>query len=161
MIVNYDKVIEEEVPMFKKSVEDALAFIKAKYPHLCFCGLTINLKSFVAGSNFRASKSKGWSVNVSPEYKFHLYNRKNCGFTTPSSGIKIPIEVDATRILIHELTHYAQGVLGGGVYSEIDTTKNEIEYFRVYHPEIYAKLRKTAKPQLKIKTNLEKIYETK
>jgi hypothetical protein len=103
-----------------------------------------------------------------------LYDRKNCELTTPKDGIDVPIELEATITIIHELTHYAQGVLGKGVYSEVDTTKNSIEYLQMYHPDIIKKLiksegkvyrrgylvkNKTKRVKPPVKTILEKLYE--
>lgn len=124
---------------------------------LCYCGLKINLSSYGGGSNFKPSKRTGWRIKVSNRHKMHFYDRNSCGLTTPKGGIPVPVELDATITLIHELTHYAQGVFGNGIYSEIDTTKNSIEYLEMYHPDIHKKLVKTKSNRVK-KTTLEKLF---
>ncbi|MBK7362683.1 MAG: hypothetical protein IPJ01_10345 [Micavibrio sp.] len=174
MNINYDKVSEEEVPMYKLAMDKALAYMKYKYPELCYCGLKINLSSYGGGSNFTPSNKDGWKIKISNRHILYFYDRKNCGLTTPKNGIEVPVEVDSVITIIHELTHYAQGVLGSRIYSEIDTTKNSIEYLQMYHPDIHSKLvksegkvyrrgylvkNKTKRVKQPLKTNLEKLYE--
>lgn len=157
MQVDYSKVREEELPMFQTAMAKAMAYMEQKYPLLCYCGLKVNLSSYKGQAHFNPHKQKGWSVKIHNRFKLYLYDRKNCGLKHPKGGIPIPLELETIITIIHELTHYAQGVLGKGVYSEIDTTKNSIEYLVMYHPEIYKKLIKTKKPKIVRATPLEKI----
>jgi len=160
MQVDYSKVIEEELPIYKKALANAFDYIRDKYPTLCFCGLKINLSSYIGQSHFRHCDKRGWSIKVHNRYKLYLYDRKNCGLKHPKGGITVSLELEATITLIHELTHYAQGVLGKRMYNEIDTTKNSIEYLKMYHPDIHRKLIKTNKPKVVRATPLEKIIAT-
>jgi hypothetical protein len=157
MQIDYTKVTEEETPIYKKALANAFDYIRDKYPTLCFCGLKINLSSYIGQSHFRHCDKRGWSIKVHNRFKLYLYDRKNCGLKHPKGGITVSLELEATITLIHELTHYAQGVLGGGTYSEIDTTKNSIEYLLMHHPDIHRKLIKTKKPKIVRATPLEKI----
>ena len=142
MQVDYSKVTEEELPTYNRAMANAMAYMNKKYPQLCYCGLKVKLSSYDGQAHFHP---KDWSIKIHSRHILHFYTRKNCGLTTPRKGIEVPIELEATITIIHELTHYAQGVLGKRVYSEIDTTKNSIEYLLMYHPDIYKKLVKSDK----------------
>ncbi len=160
MIINYDKVIEQDIPIYERAMANAVAFIKYKYPTICFCGLKVYLFSRKGRSTFSAWKKQGWRIKIHGRFKVHFYNRKSCGLTTPTGGIEVPLELAVTSTIIHELTHYAQALYSPvkiqkikkgtvlkkwefGTFTEIDTTKNEIEHLKMYHPEVYKKLIKT------------------
>lgn len=168
MNINYSKVAEQDIPMYERAMVNALAYMKYKYPYLCYCGLKVELHSCNGGSYFYPSKKNGFRVKIHNRFKLHLYGRKGCGLTTPKKGIEVEPYVDAVITIIHELTHYAQAVYGEikgikpfdykfGTFTEIDTTKNSIEYLKEFHPDIYAKLIKT-ETDYPVPTYLEKLF---
>jgi hypothetical protein len=168
MNINYSKVAEQDIPMYEKAMVNALAYMKYKYPTLCYCGLNVELHSCDGGSHFNPYHKKGWKIKIHNRFKLYLYGRKSCGLTTPRGGIEVSAYVDAVITIIHELTHYAQAVYGEingnklfdykfGTFSEIDTTKNSIEYLKEFHPDIHAKLIKT-ETDYPVPTYLEKLF---
>ena len=48
-------------------------------------------------------------------------------------------EIQMACALIHELTHHAQYELGLPT-GELETTRNELEYLKEFHPEYHAKM---------------------
>ena len=168
MNINYSKVAEQDIPMYERAMVNALGFMKYKYPYLCYCGLKVELHSCNGGSYFYPCKKNGFRVKIHNRFKLHLYGRKGCGLTTPKKGIEVEPYVDAVITIIHELTHYAQAVYGEikgikpfdykfGTFTEIDTTKNSIEYLKEFHPDIHAKLIKT-ETDYPVPTYLEKLF---
>lgn len=65
------------------------------------------------------------------------YRRKRVGMY--ADNIVVDFELAFTLRLIHELTHYVQ-FLQGRILSEVETTRNEIEYVKTFHEMYYKKL---------------------
>jgi len=69
---------------------------------------------------------------------WYTYKRKTIGLTADclQCGIQPSIEFQ----LIHELTHIVQYIENRNM-SEVETTRNEIEYAKKYYPDLYNKLK--------------------
>ncbi|MFO0963301.1 MAG: hypothetical protein U0625_10415 [Phycisphaerales bacterium] len=75
--------------------------------------------------------------------RWHTYRRARARFATPRGGLELPVRILATAVLIHEYTHALQHGIGGGdkrLFSEVETTGNEIEFIRRAAPEAFAQL---------------------
>lgn len=75
--------------------------------------------------------------------RWHVYRRVRAGLVTPRSGIEMDLHLLARLVLVHELTHAIQhGACGGPRrrYSEVETTRNEIEFLLRARPEAHARL---------------------
>ena len=99
-------------------------------------------------STFRAPRdgSPG-SITVSlprgGSVRWHVYRRVRAGLVTPREGIEMDLATFARLVLVHELTHALQhGTCGGPRrrYSEVETTRNEVECLRRLMPEACGRL---------------------
>jgi len=69
----------------------------------------------------------------------YLYKKKTAGLTVPDGGLKIGWKQALTSDLIHELTHAVQ-FKQGRKYSEVETTRNQIEHLKQTNEFWYNKL---------------------
>jgi hypothetical protein len=137
MIINYNKGIPKwALPKIMESIKLGTEWITKKYPHIDFSKAIVNFSITRNGSNFW---SKNGIVNVKVGHKIQYYIRHTVGLTTPRTGLNVGYVIATTSHLIHELTHYVQGV-EGRKFSEIETTQNEIDFLREYDPYWYEKL---------------------
>ena len=74
-------------------------------------------------------------VQIDMRNMLYLYDMKSLKIkeTTRFVGWRIQTEC----ALIHEMTHHLQYELGRRKGSELETTKNELEYLKKYYPEHY------------------------
>jgi len=74
---------------------------------------------------------------------WNTYRRVGARLSTPPGGLVLPLRTYLELVLVHEYTHALQhglGVSAKRAYSEVETTRNEIEYARRHAPEVYARL---------------------
>lgn len=121
----------------EKAIPKASAFIKAKYPHINIDEAKINFSHTRNSSNYvHAYEGATEFINIATHGEIRMYEKVTCGLTTPHEGLNVGIELQIITALIHELTHYIQGV-EKRVYSEVETTRNEIEYLKQNEPFWY------------------------
>lgn len=125
-----------KIKIINNAIPKATEFIKAKYPHICFCTVPIIFSASRHGSNFWHEPIR---VNISTHGELHLYEKVTVGKTTPKGGLLIGTEIQIICSLIHELTHFVQ-LTEKRVASEVETTKNEIEYLQKNEPFWYGRL---------------------
>jgi hypothetical protein len=70
--------------------------------------------------------------------KWWTYKKKTVGLY--ADGIYIDLIASLSTQLVHEMTHHIQNC-EERKYSEVETTKNEIEWMRVHRPDEYSKLK--------------------
>lgn len=63
---------------------------------------------------------------------WHTYDRKTVGVT--ADRLSVGYELGTAIVVVHELTHHVQN-REGRRYSEVETTKNEIEFMSQVDPE--------------------------
>ncbi len=130
-------------------LDRALVWMAAKYPTIDFHKSECIFSAGYSRSRyFRNEVSNGKylapNVCISTRATLGLYNK-------PSLGIKrqwvfVGSDVQIVCALIHELTHHVQYEMNERKGNELDTTANELEYLKEYHPNFYAKF---LKPQRK------------
>ena len=127
--------------VFKEAFHVALKFIIEKYGNLNW---DVEIK---LSNTCRFSKHAYWRKRDRPciiringrRRKWYSYNRKTVG--AMANGIPISQKTAYTLSLIHELTHHVQ-YLQERQFSEVETTRNEIEFVSINHPDIFNKLTK-------------------
>ena len=87
--------------------------------------------------------NKNGNVAIAVRHKLHLYNKQTVGLTTPKQGLAVGYVIGTTCAIIHELTHYIQG-MEGRKFSEVETTQNEIDYLKEKDPYWYSRLVKSS-----------------
>ena len=99
----------------------------------------INWSTTCRFSYFRKVRdSKGRLIRIDMERRFWLtYKRKTIGVY--ANQIRCTEKESLALQLTHELTHYIQ-YLQGRRYSEVETTRNELEYAKQHFPYLYEKL---------------------
>lgn len=135
------KLVENAIPK-------AMEFIRNKYPTINFDDVPITFSSTRNGSNYlppstyeyrtEINNSTG-GINIATHGKLHLYKKVTIGLTTPHGGLLVGCELQVITSLIHELTHFVQGI-EKRLYSEVETTTNEIEYLKLHEPFWYGRL---------------------
>jgi len=132
----------------REALNDAVAFLAERYgldaqQRKTLANVPIRWRRGGRRSTFRAPRdgSPG-SITVSlPRgslVRWHAYRRVRAGWATPRSGVTMDLAMLARLVLVHELTHALQhGTCGGPRrrYSEVETTRNEIEFLRRHQPE--------------------------
>lgn len=127
-----------------KHFEIALSWIEKRYPE--FKGAIRNYPLKVMIGTYHNSDYTGVGIdnpipiiNIKVGTLLVLYNRKSVTLTTPEQGLNVTVHISLMCAYIHELTHHIQ-FLQGRRYSEVETTMNEINYLKEFHPEVISKL---------------------
>ena len=137
--------LAEKIPVL---IEDAINWMQAKYPSVDF-----STTEFIFSASYRRSRyfrnEKLGSVYSAPNTcistkdKMFLYDMKTLNIskllTTKGKGLVVGSEIQIVRALIHELTHHAQYELNLPK-GELETTRNELDYFKQHHPHFYHKM---------------------
>lgn len=123
-------------------VETAISWLQIKYPTVDFSAV-----EFIVSGN--AKRSRYWR-NAQPDSKYvapnafigtreylGLYNMKSLNIK--KTWLLVGREVQTMCALIHELTHHAQYELEMP-RGELETTRNELEYLKQFHPEYHNKM---------------------
>jgi hypothetical protein len=140
-------------------IQKAVSWLQAKYPSVDF-----TTTEYIFSGNYTRSRyyrnevecGKYLAPNtcISTTDCLRLYNKKSLNVSKKAiRGFTINREVNILCSLVHELTHHAQYELNLN-RGELETTKNELEYLKEFHPDIYNKCIKPEK-----KTYLEKFLE--
>jgi len=127
--------------LVEKAIPKALEFMQAKYPQINFNEAVVRFSSTRNGSNYyhaSVNNATGF-INISTRDKIYLYKRVSVKLTAPHGGLLVGCELQVVSALIHELTHYVQGI-EKRLFSEVETTINEIEYLKNNEPFWYSKL---------------------
>lgn len=127
----------------ERSLSKALSFMREKYPDVNFHVDYI----FGGGSRSRYFRNDN-SGNFNGKYKTPtvFISCRTRWITYKKASLKVyadfsvGVELQILLALIHELTHHAQYELGRLKGSEVETTKNELEYCEKYEPKTYKKL---------------------
>jgi len=89
------------------------------------------------GYKYTSNRDKPIRIQTNREV-WHTYKRKTIGLTADCLSCEIQPNIELQ--LIHELTHIIQYIEGRNM-SEVETTRNEIEYANKYYPDLYNKLK--------------------
>lgn len=127
------------------SIELAKQFLESQYPDKrCFKPYEEIRYIFGKGTRaryFRNSKTfDPPTVYINYTYMLYLYTKKTLKLDAGENGVYAGREVCVQCSLVHELTHHLQYEFGWNK-GELETTKNEIEFLRQYHPDIHKKLK--------------------
>ena len=109
-------------------------------------------------------------IVISCHSTWHTYKRKTIGLY--ANLILCKVEENLHLVLVHEMTHYIQHANSSfnveqTIFSEIETTQNEIEYAKEHYPHLYKKLskfpikKKKEKKVITIDENIIKLEEKK
>jgi len=131
--------LAEQIPGM---IEKAISWLQTKYPTADFS----TVEFIISGD---AKRSRYWR-NAQPDSKYVAPNafigtREHLGlYDMKSLNIKkrwllVGREVQTMCALIHELTHHAQYELEMP-RGELETTRNELEYLKEFHPEYHSKM---------------------
>ncbi len=138
-------IIRKSVPKYVlKKLEDilleGLLFMEDAYPEVSFNQVRVIV-------TYNASRSRyyrnDYDEHLSPTVLLNIrdnifiYNMKS--LKIKSTFAKAPFFVSGISSLIHELTHHVQ-YEKGLPKGELLTTKNELEYLKVFHPDIHKQL---------------------
>lgn len=145
-----ENITKRERQVAKRATARAKIFIKEKYPNLSLKGLVVN---FIKNEEKRGSRDTAFHyalpgknpyIDVNVIQIFHIYKLKNCGYwlKETSEDLQPSMFINIACSLIHEITHFHQYKQGRKVLNEIETTLNEVEYLRRYHPAVYKRLKK-------------------
>lgn len=127
MIINYNKGLPKWVkPKIEESILKAYEWMIKKYPHIDFSKVKMNMSMTRRRSLYYHSDG---SIEISVRPTLHLYKKKTVGLTTPPKGLNVGYVLGTTMGIIHELTHYAQGI-ENRTMSEVETTQNEVDYLK-------------------------------
>lgn len=118
------------------AIPKAIAFITEKYPHISLAEVRLNFSTTRNGSRYYHADG---SINIRCSDKMFLYRKATCGLTTPPQGLLIGCEINTACAIIHEITHYIQGI-EKRKFSEVETTQNEIDYLKQHEPFWYNRL---------------------
>jgi hypothetical protein len=140
-------IFNQGLPKGKKKIVEraivkAMVFIKNRYPHICFDDVPVRFSNTRHGSNFwlpESAENGMGEINIETHGKLILYKKVTAGLTTPHGGLLVGCELQVITSVIHELTHFVQGV-EKRLYSEVETTANEIQYLKENEPFWYSKL---------------------
>lgn len=141
MTITYNKSIPQWAkPKIDTALTSALLWLKKKYPHIDFHAVQLNFSVTRNGSLYYSENGK---VAIALRHKLHLYSKQTVGLTTPKEGLNVGYVIGTTCAIIHELTHYVQGIEGRR-FSEVETTQNEIDYIKEVDLYWYEQLVKTS-----------------
>ena len=141
MIITYNKSIPQWCrPKIDIAITSALQWLRQKYPAIDFDKAQLNISMTRNRSLYYCQNG---NVAIKVRHKLHLYNKQTVGLTTPKEGLAVGYIIGTTCAIIHELTHYVQGI-EGRKFSEVETTMNEIDYLKETDPYWYDRLIKTS-----------------
>ena len=135
--------IAERIPAL---IDEAATWMQKKYPTVDF-----TTTEFIFSGNYNRSryfrnelnkelgvgKYLAPNVCISTRAWLMLYNMKT--LCLKKTKLFVGSEIQMVCALIHELTHHAQHELGLPI-GELETTKNELDYLKEFHPEYHAKM---------------------
>lgn len=123
-----------------QAVLNAVKFFEDYYPKFSmskFDGITVKLSKTCSFAYY--DETKGVIRIDQNRLLWHTYIRKTVGVY--AFNIKhVDLIASITVQLIHEMTHHIQHC-EDRKFSEVETTKNEIEWMRVHRPQFHAKLK--------------------
>ena len=140
-----DQFIPNRMPKYMKmAIHDAIPkafdFIRSKYGDK-FDDVIMVFQPYATRSRYYSNATTPhpkWGskpvVTISCKSILHLYEKKSIGDYKTEINVGSKIQIACS--LIHELTHHAQ-YLERRIYSEVETTKNELEFIRIQHPDWY------------------------
>lgn len=148
MTITYNKGIPQWCrPKIDTALTSALQWLQNKYPHIDFDVVQLN---FSMTKNRSLYYNKNGNVAIAVRHKLHLYNKQTVGLTTPKEGLAVGYVIATTCAIIHELTHYVQGI-EGRKFSEVETTQYEIDFLNDVDPYWHSRLVKSTAPSEKKK----------
>lgn len=123
-------------------MERSLTFMKAKYPSVDFNKVDFIFSgSFSRGRYYRNEKANAKYTN--PTVQIPTQRQHEIMYWKPSLGM-YRNQVDnvgrydvTASCIVHELTHHAQYELKKN-HGEVETTLNELEYYKEFRPDVYA-----------------------
>lgn len=134
--------IREQIPAL---LETALGWMRGKYPLVNFDNTEyIFSAGFSRSRYFRNEVTNGKYLSpvvcISVRAKTCLYIKKRLGVNPKKNYVFTGSPIQTVCAIIHELTHHTQYEMKIRQGNETDTTANELEYLKQYHPKYYNKL---------------------
>ncbi len=135
--------IAERIPAL---IDEAANWMQLKYPTVDFTTTEFIFSgSYNRSRYFRNELKVGQGVGkylapnacISTRAWLILYKIKT--LCLKRTKLFVGSEIQMACALIHELTHHAQYELGLPT-GELETTRNELEYLKEFHPEYHAKM---------------------
>jgi hypothetical protein len=135
--------ITERIPAF---IDEAANWMQLKYPTVDFTTTEFIFSgSYKRSRYFRNELKAGQGVGkylapnvcISTRAWLILYDMKT--LCIKKRKMFVGSEIQMVCALIHELTHHAQYELGLPT-GELETTRNELDYLKEFHPEYHAKM---------------------
>ena len=135
-VLNENKLPKWQISVVHDAIGIAIRFIKNKYninPFELDCSIVVS-NSCRGSSYYRSNKL----IKLAGRRRsWHTYKRKRVGLC--ANGIYVGIKERYILSLIQELTHHIQNIQKRKA-SEVETTKNEIEYVKQFHPYLAKQL---------------------
>lgn len=134
-VAQCDKVFIPEI------IERALTFIKEKYPTVNFEKVDLIFSSSLSRGRYYRNEEADCKYKA-PTCQIPTRREDERMYWKPSLGMVRDMVQDVGRFdvtcacIIHELTHHAQYELGMN-RGELETTKNELEYYKKFRPDVY------------------------
>lgn len=123
-------------------VEAAISWLQIKYPAVHFSTVDFIISGNAKRSRYfrnavLTSKYIAPTAFIGTRENLGLYNMKSLNIKR--QWLWVGREVQTMCALIHELTHHAQYELNIP-RGELETTRNELEYLKQFHPEYHNKM---------------------
>lgn len=131
--------MQEQIPQL---FERALSFMRAKYPDIDF----ENVDFIFTGAGRRGRYYRNEVLNAkhmkptvfAPTHRIHelMYFKPSLGMVRQEVK-EVGCEDVFVSCIIHELTHHVQYERGDNRRGELETTANELEYYKQFRPDVY------------------------
>lgn len=136
-VVNENKLPKWQVILVHDAITESARFIKDKY-NVDFYKTDVKIK--VSNTCRRSLYYHNGHIRLNGKSRTWVtYKKKTIGVYSDHIILGLPLSYIVN--LIHELTHLIQNIQMRK-YSEVETTLNEIEYIRQFHPYLISKLKK-------------------
>lgn len=128
--------IKEQIPSV---LDEALEWMKERYPDVDFDRVGYIFSSSYNRSRYFPNQLGGKyaepNVCISTDKTLRLYKKPSLGMKETTTFVGNRTQMVCA--MIHELTHHVQYERKHREGNELDTTKNELEYLKEFHPEHY------------------------
>jgi hypothetical protein len=137
----------DQIPAF---IEKAVSWLQVKYPSVDFTTTEYIFSGSYSRSRYyrnqvECGKYLAPNTCIGTRDDLYLYDKKSLNVSKKATtGLKVGREIQILCALVHELTHHAQYELNLN-RGELETTRNELEYLKEFHPEVYKKCVKPTK----------------
>ena len=142
-MITYRNIVKFQKDKFPQQVQIAQDFLRTLYSNVDFEGINYIFSSNYVRSRYYRNKAKTGkylkpNVCIKNDGWLWLYKKKSLKLATYDLHVGNYIQVICS--LIHELTHHIQ-YNENRSRSELETTRNEVEFLRLNYPLLYNKLK--------------------